>query len=70
MDITRRKVFFKSSTIPYIERMGIEKTIEGYNRLLTLPQHATVDDQIQILKKQLVERNIITEDHEGPIDVS
>jgi len=66
----RRILTLKPSTIPYVDLVGTEKAIEGYNRLLTLPQNALIDSQITDLKKELVDKDIITEDHEGPIDVS
>jgi len=58
------------SEITYVERVGTDAAIEGYNRLLTLPQSALLDSQIRDLKKEFVDKDIITEDHEGPIDVS
>ena len=60
----------KQPEITHIERVGTEKAIEGYNKLLTLPQSALLDSQIRDLKKEFVDKDIITEDHEGPIDVS
>ena len=67
----RRKLYMiKPPTMTHIERVGTDAAIEGYNRLLTLPQSALLDSQIRDLKKELVEQDIITEDHEGPIDVS
>jgi len=60
----------KPPTVTHIERVGRKEAIKGYNRLLTLPQSALLDSQIRDLKKELVDKEIITEDHEGPIDVS
>ena len=66
----RRKLHIKPPEVPYVDLVGIDVAIESYNRLLTLPQNYLNDLQIAELKKELVKRNIITEDHEGPIDVS
>jgi hypothetical protein len=67
MNTQRRKLSFTVPTKPYAEVVGTDRAIESYNRLLTLPKNSTIDRQIAGLKEQLVKLNVITNDHEGPI---
>jgi len=45
--------------------------ITSWNKMIeSNTTHILGIDMTESLRKELVERNIITEDHEGPIDVS
>jgi hypothetical protein len=42
--------------------------ITVYNRNLMLPNNFFIIETIKTLKAELVKRNIVSEDHEGPIE--
>lgn len=67
---TRRRLSFNPPAKTYIELVGVDKAIESYNRIITLPESPSVVKQIEGLRKDFIERDIITEDHEGPISIS
>ena len=65
----KRKITITAPEQPAEINMSNDRLIEVYNLNIRIEnKHSFINNTIMALKTELVKRNIISEDHEGPIE--
>lgn len=65
----RRRITFIATDQTVETTMSDERLIQAYNNNANIEnKHAFINNTIASLKAELVKRNIISDDHEGPIE--